>query len=232
MTAFLARIIGHVLAFIYSLVNNYGLSVILLTLLVRLLLLPLYAKQNKYSAAMNDLQPKIKEIQERYAADRTTMSEKMNEVYAEANISPLSGCLPLLIQMPIILGLFALLRNPLLYVGGINPAMISAVHESFLWIPDLCQPDAWILPIIAGITTYFTTAQTPDTTGSMKMMTYFFPVMIFLFGRSYAAGLSLYWAVGNFFSMIQTWVFKKNKKKTDREKEINQEVQKRMKKSR
>ncbi len=232
MTAFLARIIGRLLAVIYSLVNNYGLSVILLTLLVRLVLLPLYAKQNKYSAAMAELQPKINEIQERYAADKATMNEKLNDVYAEANVSPLSGCLPLLIQMPIILGLFALLRNPLLYVGGINPAMISAVHESFLWIPDLCQPDAWILPLIAGISTYFTTAQTPDTGGSMKMMTYFFPVMIFLFGKSYAAALALYWAVGNLFSMVQTWAFKQKKKKKDREKEINQEVAKRMKRSR
>lgn len=232
MTAFLARIIGRLLAAIYSLVNNYGLSVILLTLLVRLVLLPLYAKQNKYSAAMAELQPKINEIQERYAADKATMNEKLNDVYAEANVSPLSGCLPLLIQMPIILGLFALLRNPLLYVGGINPAMISAVHESFLWIPDLCQPDAWILPLIAGISTYFTTAQTPDTGGSMKMMTYFFPVMIFLFGKSYAAALALYWAVGNLFSMVQTWAFKQKKKKKDREKEINQEVAKRMKRSR
>ncbi len=232
MTAFLARIIGVVLSAIYNLVNNYGISVILLTLLVRLLLLPLYTKQNKYSAAMNDLQPKIKEIQERYAADQATMNDKLNEVYNEAGISPLSGCLPLLIQMPVILGLFALLRNPLLYVSGINPAMISAVHESFLWIPDLCQPDTWILPLIAGITTYLTQAQTPDAGGSMKIMTYFFPIMIFLMGRSFAAALALYWAVGNLFSMVQTWVFKKNKKKKDREKEINQEVAKRLKRSR
>ena len=83
--------------FIYDLVNNYGITIILLTLIVRLLLLPLYNKQNKYTAAMADLRPKINDIQTRYAADRNTMNEKLNEVYAEAGISPLAGCLPMVI---------------------------------------------------------------------------------------------------------------------------------------
>ena len=80
MGGFLAKIIGYVMQFIYSLVNNYGLSIIILTFLVRLCLLPLYNKQNKYTAAMADLQPKINDIQTKYAADRNTMNEKLNEV--------------------------------------------------------------------------------------------------------------------------------------------------------
>ncbi len=230
MGGFLAKIIGYVMSFIYSLVNNYGLSVIILTFLVRLCLLPLYNRQNKYTAAVADLQPKIKDIQTKYAADRNTMNEKLNEVYQDAGVSPLAGCLPMVIQLPIILGLFALLRNPLTYMTA--QEMITAVHESFLWVPDLSQPDSWILPLLAGITTYFSSAQTADPSGSMAAMKYFFPVMIFLFGRSFPAGLALYWAVGNFFTMIQTFYFNQKKKKRDQEREIEEEVQKRLNRKR
>jgi YidC/Oxa1 family membrane protein insertase len=231
MGGFLAKIIGYVMQFIYSLVNNYGLSIIILTFLVRLCLLPLYNKQNKYTAAMADLQPKINDIQTRYAADRNTMNEKLNEVYAEAGISPLSGCLPMLIQLPIILGLFALLRNPLTYMSGSE--MAAAVHESFLWVSDLSQPDSWILPLLAGITTYFSTASTNEADGnSMAAMKYFFPVMLFLLARTFPSGLALYWAVGNFFTMLQTYYFMARKKKKDREKEIEEEVNKRLNRKR
>ncbi len=231
MGGFLAKIIGYVMQFIYSLVNNYGLSIIILTFLVRLCLLPLYNKQNKYTAAMADLQPKINDIQTRYAADRNTMNEKLNEVYAEAGISPLSGCLPMLIQLPIIFGLFALLRNPLTYMSGSE--MAAAVHESFLWVSDLSQPDSWILPLLAGITTYFSTASTSEAGGnSMAAMKYFFPVMLFLLARTFPSGLALYWAVGNFFTMLQTYYFMARKKKKDREKEIEEEVNKRLNRKR
>ena len=180
---------------------------------------------------MADLQPKINDIQTKYAADRNTMNEKLNEVYAEAGISPLSGCLPMLIQLPIILGLFALLRNPLTYMSGSE--MAAAVHESFLWVSDLSQPDSWILPLLAGITTYFSTASTSEAGGnSMVAMKYFFPVMLFLLGRTFPSGLALYWAVGNFFTMLQTYYFMARKKKKDREKEIEEEVNKRLNRKR
>lgn len=216
--------------FIYDLVNNYGLSIIILTVLVRLCLLPLYNKQNKYTAAMADLQPKINEIQTRYAANKEEMNNKIGELYQQAGVSPLSGCLPLVIQMPIILGLFALLRNPLLYMQGSN--MISAVHEAFLWVSDLSQPDNWILPILAGVTTYFTSAATPggEAGGAAVLMKYFFPVLLFLMGRTMPAGLALYWAIGNLFTLLQSLYFNKRLKRQKVEDEINAEVEKRLKK--
>ena len=200
----LSTAIGFLLSGIYGVVDNYGLSVIILTLLVRLILLPLYAKQIKESAKMSEITPKIQEIQKRYAADPSTRDQKLAEVYKEANYNPASGCLPLLIQMPFIIGLFTLLRNPLTYMT--QDSMIMAVHESFLWIPDLCQPDAWILPIIAGISTYFTfsTTSSGDASGMNGAMKYFYPIMIFIMGRSFPAGLALYWAVGNIFTIGQT----------------------------
>ena len=85
------------------------------------------------------VQPKIKEIQRKYANDKETLNIKMMELYKEEKFNPMKGCLPLLIQLPIIWGLFGLLRNPMKYISG--DGMLIAIHESFLWIPDLSQPD-------------------------------------------------------------------------------------------
>jgi len=221
---FFAKVIGWVLAAIYGVIDNYGISIIVLTLLIRLAMMPLYAKQMKSSAKMSAVQSKVKDIQTRYANNREKMNEEMQKLYSEEGISPTSGCLPLLIQMPILLGLFQLLRNPLTYMTGAD--MVVAVHESFLWIQDLCQPDSWILPILAGISTYFTFSMTSqnDSTGMTNSMKYFYPVLIFLIGRSFPAGLALYWAFGNVFTIIQNFVFNKKNKKEQFRKEAEEEV--------
>lgn len=125
-----AEPIGSLLSYIYGFINSYGLSIVILTVIVRLCLLPLYAKQIKSTAAMAQIQPKLKEIQVRYATDKETMNKKLQELYAKEKFNPMSGCLPLIVQMPIIMGLFSLLRNPLDYMT--QPGMIVAVHESFV----------------------------------------------------------------------------------------------------
>ena len=150
----IAKPIGYLLALIYKLVGNYGISLIILTVIVKLVLYPMYAKQIKSTANMSDMSEKAKEIQNRYANDKEKMNEEMQKLYAEAGFNPMSGCLPMLIQFPIIMGLFALLRNPMKYMPN-DPTLMFANHESFLWIKDLAQPDLWILPIAAGLATFF-----------------------------------------------------------------------------
>jgi YidC/Oxa1 family membrane protein insertase len=233
-----AKPIGSLLAWIYGMVNNYGVSIIILTVLVRLIMLPLYTRQLRYQSKLSDIQPKLKEIQERYANDRETLSAKTMELYREEGVNPSSGCLPLLIQMPIIMGLFALLRSPLVYMTA--PQMIAAVHESFIWVKDLCQPDSWILPLIAGISTYFTytvgamgqTSGNDATAGMNKMMQYFFPIFIFLMGRSFPAGLALYWAIGNLFMIFQSFYMKKVREREAIRDEIVQEEKENRRKAR
>ena len=236
ITGFFATIIGYPMQWIYSVVNNYGVSIILVTIIIRLCLLPLYSKQIKNTAKMAEISAQQKEIQAKYARDRVKMNEEMNALYQKAGVSPMSGCLPLLIQLPIIWGLFALLRTPLTYMT--SPNMIAAVHENFLWIEDLCQPDTsllvGILPVLAGITTYFTSAgmgaaQGPGG-GMASSMKYFMPVMIFVLGRSFPAGLTLYWTIGNVLIILQTWLFNKKKKKQEAAAAAEAEVLKRMKK--
>jgi len=224
----LAKPIGYLLSFIYGYVDNYGLSIIILTFIVRLAMFPLQGKQTAYSARMAELGPKLKEIQTRYAHDKEQMNQKTSELYKEAGVNPLSGCLPMLIQMPIIFGLFALLRNPLGFMT--DPEMLVAVHEAFFWIPDLSQPDPWILPFLAGLSTFLTQAQTSasDTTGMMKGMKYFFPIMIFALGNSFPAGLALYWAVGNGLAILQSAYFNNKHKKEKLRKEAEEEVRKKL----
>ena len=209
----IAKPIGYLLALIYKLVGNYGISLIILTVIVKLVLYPLYAKQIKSTANMSDMSEKSKEIQKRYANDREKMNEEMQKLYAESGFNPMSGCLPMLIQFPIIMGLFALLRNPMKYMPD-DPTLMFANHESFLWIKDLAQPDLWILPIAAGLATFFAfsmnsamTMQQPGANpGQQKamnaIMKYFFPLSILWLARSYPAGLAIYWAGGQFMQIF------------------------------
>ena len=208
----IAKPIGYLLMWIYKLVGNYGISLIILTVIVKCALYPLYAKQIKSTANMSEMSEKSQEIQRRYANDKEKMNEEMQKLYAESGFNPMSGCLPMLIQFPIIMGLFALLRNPIKYMPA-DPAMIFANHESFLWIKDLAQPDLWILPIAAGVATFFSfsmnqamTQQPGASAGQSKamnaIMKYFFPVSILWLARSYPAGLAIYWAGGQFMQIF------------------------------
>ncbi|WP_170295606.1 YidC/Oxa1 family membrane protein insertase [Aminipila butyrica] len=218
---FIAVPLGWLLSFIYGLLNDYGITLIIFTVLVKGCLYPLYAAQIKSTAGMADIQPKIQALQRKYANDKETLNVKMMELYKEEKFNPMGGCLPMLIQMPIIFGLFALLRSPMHYIS--SDSMLLAIHESFLWIMDLSQPDLWILPIAAGITTFISFNQTQSQQQGnsmnnqmapmMNMMKYLFPVMIVWMGRSFPAGLTIYWFVGNLVQIAFNFRLNKLRKK-------------------
>lgn len=226
---FIAVPLGYLLTFIYKLVGNYGISLIILTVLVKLLLYPLYFKQIKSTASMSSLQPKMKAIQEKYKNDKEKMNEEMAKITKDENFNPMGGCLPMLIQLPIIWGLFTLLRNPIKYIADEN--MIFAVHQSFLWIKDLGQPDLWILPIAAAVSTYISFAMTQQLTGQNEimggqgksmnmMMKYFFPLSILWLARAYPAGLAIYWAGGQFIQIFFNIRMNKFRAKLKEEQEL------------
>lgn len=209
---FIAKPLGMLLSLLYDLTGVYGIALIILTIIVKCCLYPLYAKQIKSTARMGSIQPKMKALQQKYANDKETLNMKMAELYKEEKFNPMAGCLPMIIQMPIIFGLFALLRNPLNYIQ--NDELLFAIHQSFLWMVDLSQPDKWILPIAAGVATFISfsmTSMQQATTamsgagnmgGMMKMMKFVFPVMIVLMGRSFPAGLSIYWCLGQIIQIF------------------------------
>ena len=197
----LAKPLGFLLTWLYDIIGNYGIALIVVTVIVKLCLYPVYAKSIKSTMRMTEMQPKIQEIQQKYAKDKELMNEKLTELYKEEGVSMYGGCLPMIVQMIVIMGLFALLRNPMAYID--SDSMLFAIHEPFLWIQDLAQPDKWILPILAAIATFIATTMSQNTGAAganaqqAKMMTnimkYFFPIMILWMARSYPAGLAIYW---------------------------------------
>jgi YidC/Oxa1 family membrane protein insertase len=224
--SFISTPMGLLLNFIYGLCGNYGISIIIFTLIIRGALFPLYASQIKGQLKMADIQPKMQAIQKKYADNREELGRQMQKLYKEEGYNPMMGCLPLVIQMPILMGLFYLLRNPGMFVDG--DAIILASHEAFMWLPDLSQPDMWLLPVVTGITTFLSMSMTgmmsPGVGGGggdmgaqmqpmMKVMRVFMPIFIFVIGRQMPSGLCIYWFIGNLFTVGQTWMLKNLRKK-------------------
>ena len=204
----LSNALGHVLRIIFELVQNYGLSIILFTILVKVLLLPLTIKQTKSTKAMQDIQPKIQEIQTKYKDKPEKQQQEIMKIYTEAKINPLAGCLPLLIQMPILIALFSVLREPVTYGVFADQAQFVNAAKGFLWIKDLTPPD-YILAILSGATTFLMqTLMMPkdQQQGSMKIMTYVMSAMMLFWGFSFPAGLTLYWTIGNVFAIGQHYL--------------------------
>lgn len=204
----IAKPLGWLMTWLYGIIGNYALVIIIITTVVKFVLYPVYKNQILTTANMADMQPKIQAIQRKYANDKETMNQKLAEFYQEENYNPAKGCMPMIVQMIVIMALFAVLRNPMTYIT--NEEMYFAIHESFLWIKDLSQPDLWILPILAGVFTFLSQwlnkLTNPTMQGSsnmmMTMMMYFFPIMIVWLARSYPSGLALYWFVGQFIQVF------------------------------
>ena len=225
MLSFLAKPFGLILQFLYSIIGSYGLSIVILSAVIRLAMYPVYKKQIVSTSDMSEFSKKSQEIQKKYANDREMMNQKMAELQKETGYNPASGCLPILIQMVVISGLFVLLRYPLNYIQ--EESMVFAVHESFLWMKDLSQPDPWILPILSGIATFISfnmTAQNPLNAGgasnpTTKLMKYVFPVMIMWLAHSYPAGIAIYWFISQFAQIFFNLRFNKLRKEMQEEKE-------------
>jgi len=226
--------IFNVLMVLYRIIGDFGLSIIVLTLLVKLVLFPLTLKQLKSMKATQALQPQMAEIRKKYAKDQLAQSRAMQDLYKEYGISPLAGsCLPLLVQMPVLFGLFyalsAVLRTAKT-VGDINkllypfiPAFAHFPNVNLTWFTfispawqiSLGVPDpTHILPVLAAIATFVqvrmsqpkSMATASDAMSQqMKIMQYISPIMVLIFGWNYAAGLALYWTVSSVFAMFQQY---------------------------
>ncbi|MFL9651332.1 membrane protein insertase YidC [Exiguobacterium chiriqhucha] len=179
---------------------QYGYSIIVATIIVRLLILPLMIKQTKSMGAMQVLQPEMLKLREKYSSkDQETqrkLQEEMMKMYQEYQINPLAGCLPILIQMPILFAFYDAIRR--------TPEIFEA---QFLWF-DLGAPDpTFILPILAAILTFVQqkiSMAGQEQNPQLKMMLYIFPVMIFVMSITLPAALSMYWVVGYIISIIVT----------------------------
>jgi len=206
-----------------SISANTGVGIILFTLVIRIILLPLMHFQTKSMRKTQELQPKLKALQKQYSSKdpetQRLFREEQQKLYAENNVNPYAGCLPLLIQMPIMMALYqSISRVPELKQG------------SFMWL-NLGQPDPYlILPILAAVFTfassYLTSMSQIESNASLKIMNFVMPVMIFVMGMSLASGLSLYWVVSNAFQVGQTLLinnpFKIRKERAEAERQVKE----------
>jgi YidC/Oxa1 family membrane protein insertase len=125
MFKFIASAFGYILNFIYNLVNNYGLAIIIFTVLLKLIMLPLTIKQQKTMKKTTEMQAKVKEIQNKYSNDQLRMSQELTDLYKRENVSPFSGCLTSLVQFFVILSIFYLVSSPLTYMKHVDQEIIT-----------------------------------------------------------------------------------------------------------
>ena len=199
---------------------SFGFAIILFTLVIKLVTLPLTLQQLRASKAMQDLQPELQELQKKYKGDREKMSQAQMELYKQAGVNPLGGCLPMLVQLPIWFALYRAL---------FSLAQQGVLDEGFFWIPTLAEPTnlSWlwplppsvgwataaafmVLPILTVISQVIVqkmmTPSNPDPQqASMNQMMTLMPLMFGFFALQVPQGLSLYWVTSNIFSVVQQY---------------------------
>lgn len=181
-------------------VGNFGVSIIIVTILIKIMLLPLTLKQDKSMKEMKKLQPELEKIKEKYANNKQMLNIKTMELYKEHKVNPLGGCLPLLLQLPILFALFGVLRN------GIIPK-----DSSFLWL-KLSVPDPfYVLPVLNGAVSFFQQKLmgSADSNPQMKNMMYIFPIMMIMFSLKMPSGLQLYWLTSSILAVVQQYFIMK-----------------------
>lgn len=207
----IAQLMGTILLFIYNnFGKNYGIAIILLTLLVRAVTLPLTHKQMASAKAMQDLQPELKKLQEKYKNDKEKLNAETMELWKKHNINPAAGCLPLIIQFPILVAIFRLLQYPEKLQGienfvvlGID--MTKSLATVFGNVPFNQTLGYVLLVLLSGATTYLQ-QKMMMTDKSQQSFLVVMPLMILIFSYNFPAGLVLYWVVGNIFSIIHHFI--------------------------
>jgi YidC/Oxa1 family membrane protein insertase len=207
-------------------VANWGWSIVILTVIINLALLPLRITQMKSALKMQKLAPQMKQIQEKYKKfkmndpRRQEQNKEVSALYKQHNVNPASGCFPLLIQMPFLFAFYKMLA-----------IAIELRQAPWLWVTDLSAPDKWfILPVGIVLSTLFVQKMTPTAgmdPAQQKMLMYMMPVFLGFMSYTLASGLSLYWTMGNIIAIGQQWAMNK----TELGREMRSEIEKRARKA-
>ncbi len=209
-----AVLLSWLMNVLYSGLGNFGWAIISITVIMRLLIWPITAKGTRAMKKMSKLAPMMQEIREKHSNNPQKMQQETMKLYRDYGVNPVGGCLPLLLQMPIFIGYFAMLRSA-----------VELRHEEWLgWVNDLSLPDSVgvipgigipinILPLLMGITMMFQMRMTPQAAGpnqkQMQIIMSIMPIFITVICYNFASALALYWTAGNIFSIGQTWISQK-----------------------
>ena len=212
-------LIYTIMVFLYGLIPNYGIVVILFAVLIKAITYPLMAKQLRSTKKMQEIQPELNKIKLKYKHDPALQQQKMQGLFKESGVNPLAGCLPMLVQFPVLIAVFMVFRNTIEFRG----------EPFFLWITDLASPDTLfmvgdvpinVLPLLMSLSMFYTmkastAAQSsggdPAQEATQKMMKYMFPGMMFFLFYGFPSGLNLYYLCFNVIQIVQQKMINKEK---------------------
>lgn len=213
LVSYLAQFFNYIKDFISIAIPNdgvaYFLAIVIFTGLVRLILLPLNLKQMRSQSKMNEIQPELKKMQQKYKSDPSKLQAETMALYKEKGVSPFSSCLPLLIQMPLLFALFYVFKD-LQGIEGVK----------FLWVVLSDSDPIYILPIISGITTYVQSAmmapkKEEGKPNQMATMNIGMSIFIVFISLKFSSMLILYWIINNTFQILQNYYMKVTDKKKE-----------------
>lgn len=198
LSEWLGRLLLGMLRWFYALTHSWGISIVLLTLVVKLATLPLTLKQMNSMKRMREIQPEMAKIKAKYGDDRVKQGQEMQALFQRSGVNPLAGCLPTLVQLPIWFALYSMLS-----------AAVELVHQTFLWLPDLTQQDPYfLLPLSLGALMVVQNRMMPNTMdeAQAKMMRWLMPIMFTLFMLFLPSGLAVYIFANIVLSITQTLI--------------------------
>ena len=246
---------------IYDMVQNYGVAIILFTLLIKALLFPLGLKQQRSMVKQQKLAPQLAELQKKYANDKEKLSKETMELYKANGANPLSGCLPMLLQIPIIIALFAVVRRPIEMGWAYNFNFLGMNLANYPWagwnslnqfVSGKAPDGGWatisllLIPILSGVTSWLQSALTPQpqqpqvasnddapSTAAQtgKMMKFMMPVISVMFTFNAYCGVGIYWIVSNVFQIAQQYFTRKYFEKKEANVDVIDTVKKNRKNS-
>lgn len=204
---------------LYETTGSLGLAIIIFTVIVKIITYPLTKKQVKAMKEVQELQPHLKKMQEKYKKDPKELQRRMFEMYRQKGINPMSGCLPLLVQMPILILLYQAIigiknhfaAQGMLWLHNITNPSFAFPETGFLWVPTLLAPDMGLL-ILYGISMYITQRLTtppnvdPQQEQTQRMMAVMMPFMFTFFFRTFPAAFILYWLMFNILTTVQQFM--------------------------
>ncbi len=201
----ISRLLLNSMNGLYNIVGHYALSIVLLTIILKAILWPLQTKANRSMKKMAALSPQMKELQEKYKQEPQKYQQEMAKLFRKAGVNPLSGCWPILIQIPIFMGFYNMLGQA-----------VELRHQGFLWVSDLSQPDTVghlfglpinPLPLLMAVTMLLQMKLAPQGGDpAQRKMMMFMPIIFIVMCYNFASGLALYWTVQNLISIIQLFV--------------------------
>ncbi|HEY4695902.1 MAG TPA: YidC/Oxa1 family membrane protein insertase [Candidatus Hydromicrobium sp.] len=245
------NVLEYIVVFLYNhVIANYGIVIILLTIIVRIILIPLTISQTRSMAKMQKIQPELKELQKKYKDDKQKLQQETMEFYKKNNVNPLAGCLPLIFQMPVFFALFQALRTPSeivtnvlgsFYINGITngiktglmgflPALDSKFlatgatnpNYNFLWM-NLNARDPYYILVILMVATMFLSMKMTTTDARQSKIMYIMPLAFGFISYQFPSGILIYWVTTNIWSIGQQWIVNKLVKKEKVKEELSQE---------